>query len=219
MRFVWLASILWSSLLLAGTPEQEMNVNTRYTVESVEVAGDNPAGISTGLRGELTRLVGAKLNPVALDDLATRIRRELHVRAVTHRLLRGQTPEHVRVVFVVRGTPAKFEASVPKLVYRSDGGFSGLAEGTATVGSQAFTLGGVSDGDDLAERYTGIVARYEDKRLMSDRMRFRVDFASYHEPVEPGYRECPGSARRGERHLRDLPDPAKYRTAGDFRAR
>ena len=94
MRFVWLASILWSSLLLAGTPEQEMNVNTRYTVESVELAGDNPAGISTGLRGDLTRMVGAKLNPATLDDLATRIRRELHVRAVTHRLLRGQTPEH-----------------------------------------------------------------------------------------------------------------------------
>jgi hypothetical protein len=181
MRFVWLASILWSSLLLAGTPEQDMNVNTRYTVESVELAGDNPAGISTGLRGELTRLVGAKLNPAALDDLATRIRRELHVRAVTHRLLRGQTPEHVRVVFDVRGTPAKFEASVPKLVYRSDAGLSGLAEGTASVGWQAFTFGAVSDGDDLAERYAGIVARYEDKRLASDRVRFRLDFESYHE--------------------------------------
>src|ERR1017187_4614147 len=168
MRFLWLASIVWSSLLLAGNPEQDINVNTRYTVESVDIAGDNPAGLSTGLRGELTRLVGAKLNPAALDDLATRIRRELHVRAVTRRLLRGQTP-------------AKFEASVPKLVYRSDAGLAGLAEGTATVGSQAFTFGAVSDGDDLAERYTGIVARYEDKRLMSDRVRFRLDFESYHE--------------------------------------
>jgi len=181
MRFLWLAAILWSSLLLAGNPEQDINVNTRYTVESVDIAGDNPAGLSTGLRGELTRLVGAKLNPAALDDLATRIRRELHVRAVTHRLLRGQTPEHVRVVFDVRGAPAKFEASVPKLVYRSDGGVSGLAEGTATMGWQAFTFGAVSDGDDLAERYTGIVARYEDKRLASDRVRFRLDFESYHE--------------------------------------
>ena len=147
----------------------------------MELAGDNPAGISTGLRGELTRLVGAKLNPAALDDLATRIRRELHVRAVTHRLLRGQKPEHVRVVFDVRGTPAKFEASVPKLVYRSDGGFSGLAEGTATVGSQAFTFGGVSDGDDLAERYTGIVAATRTSTWLSDRVRFRLDFESYHE--------------------------------------
>jgi hypothetical protein len=185
MRFVWLASILWSSLLLAGNPDQDINVNTRYTVESVDIAGDNPAAISTGLRGELTRLVGAKLNPAALDDLAKRIRQELHVRAVTHRLLRGQTPEHVRVVFDVRGTPAKFEASVPKLVYRSDGDFSGLAQGTATVGSQAFTFGGVSDGDNLAERYTGIVASYEDKRLISDHVRFRLDFESYRDQWSP----------------------------------
>ncbi|HLY19153.1 MAG TPA: BamA/TamA family outer membrane protein [Bryobacteraceae bacterium] len=184
MRFVWLAAVLWSSLLLAGSPEQDLNVNTRYTVESVELAGDN-AGISTGLRGELTRLVGEKLNPAALDDLAKRIRHELHVRAVTHRLLRGQTPEHVRVVFDVRGTPAKFEASVPKLVYLSDGGLSGVVEGTATVGSHAFTFGVVSDGDDLAERYSGILARYEDKRLAGDRVRFRLDFESYREQWNP----------------------------------
>jgi len=181
MRFVWLASILGSSLLLAGSPEQENNINTRYTVESVEFAGDNPADISTGLRGELTRLVGEKLNPAALDALAVRIRHELHVRAVTHRLLRGQRPGHVRVVFDVRGLPAKFEASIPKLVYRSDGGLSGLVQGTATTGSHAFTFGVVSDGDNLAERYSGIIARYEDKRLSSDRVRFRLDFQSYHE--------------------------------------
>ncbi|MGD0632410.1 MAG: BamA/TamA family outer membrane protein [Terracidiphilus sp.] len=196
MRFFWLASILGSSLLLAGTPEQDMNVNTRYTVESVELAGDNP-GISTGLRGELTRLVGAKLNPAALDELATRIRRELHVRAVTHRLLRGQSPEHVRVVFDVRGTPAKFEASVPKLLYRTDAGFSGLVEGTATVGAHAFTFGGVSDGDNLAERYTGIIARYEDKRLATDRIRFRLDFESYRDQWSPATTtalEQPGAA-------------------------
>jgi Omp85 superfamily domain len=185
MRFVWLASIVWSSLLLAGSPEQEMNVNIRYTVESVELAGDSQAGISTGLRGELTRLVGEKLNPSALDDLAVRIRRELHVRAVSHRLLRGKTPEHVRVVFDVRGTPAKFEASIPKLVYRSNGGVSGAVEATATLGSHALTFGVVSDGDVLAERYSGITARYEDKHLSSDRIRLRLDFESYHEQWNP----------------------------------
>jgi hypothetical protein len=198
MRFVWLASILWSSLLLAGNPDQDINVNTRYTVESVDIAGDNPAAISTGLRGELTRLVGAKLNPAALDDLAKRIRQELHVRAVTHRLLRGQTPEHVRVVFDVRGTPAKFEASVPKLVYRSDGDFSGLAQGTATVGSQAFTFGGVSD--DLRSCTVPLGLRELSR------------------PVEPGHHGCVGPAGRGNRHVWYLPDPPEYRTAGDIRA-
>ena len=160
-------------------------MNTRYTVESVQLCRRQSRRHQHRPARELTRLVGAKLNPAALDDLAMRIRRELHVRAVTHRLLRGQKPEHVRVVFDVRGTPAKFEVSVPKLVYRSDGGTSGLAEGIATVGSQSFMVGGVSDGDNLAERYTGIVARYQDNRLISDRIRFRLDFESYHDQWSP----------------------------------
>jgi Omp85 superfamily domain len=180
MRFAWLGCVLWSTLLLAGSPDQEINVNTRYTVESVELSGDKPAELSNGLRRELTKLIGEKLNPPALDDLSKRIRRELHVRAVTHRVLRGNQPQHVRVVFVVRGRPAKFEASVPKFVYRSAGGFSGAVEGTASLGSQAFTLGVVSDGDELAERYSGVVARYEN-RLANDRVRFRLHFESYHE--------------------------------------
>src|ERR1017187_3659753 len=112
MRFAWLGCIVWCGLLLAGSPDQDMNVNTRYTVESVELAGDQPAGVSTSLHKEMMRLIGEKLNPAALDDLATRIRHELHVRAVTHRLLRGQAPEHVRVVFDVLGRPARFDASI-----------------------------------------------------------------------------------------------------------
>jgi hypothetical protein len=181
MRFAWLGCVLYCSLLLAGSPEQELNVNTRYTVESVELAGDRPDEISTGLRRELKQLVGEKLDPAALDDLARRIRRELRVRAVTHRVLRGQTPEHVRVVFDIKGRPAKFEVSVPKFLYHSQEGFTGAAEGTATVGAQAFTFGVVSDGDELTERYAGIFARYEDKKLGTDRVRFRFLFESYHE--------------------------------------
>jgi len=180
MKLVRLGCVLWGSLLLAGSPEQDANVNTRYTVESVELSGDKPADISTGLRSELVRMVGEKLNPSALDDLARRIRRELHVRAVSHRVLRGQTPEHVRVVFDVRGRPARFEASVPKFLYGSQSGFSGAVEGTATVGSRAWTIGLVSDGDELLERYTGVVARLEDT-LASNRVRLRFQFASYRE--------------------------------------
>jgi len=40
MKSAWLACLLFSSLLSAGTQDPELNVNTRYTVESVEVAGD-----------------------------------------------------------------------------------------------------------------------------------------------------------------------------------
>jgi hypothetical protein len=180
MKLVWLGCAL-AGLLVASAPDEQINVNTRYTVESVELAGDQPADISTGLRGELTRMVGEKLNPAALDDLALRIRRELHVRAVSHRLVRGNTPEHVRVVFVVRGRPAKFEASVPKLMYLSTLGFTGAVQGTATIGTQAITMGVLSDGEELTERFSGIMARYDNARLGSDRVRFRLLFESYHE--------------------------------------
>jgi hypothetical protein len=195
MRFAWLACVCWSSLLLAGSPDQETNVNARYTVESVELAGENQADISTSLRSELTRLVGEKLNPAALDDLARRIRRELRVRAVTHRVLRGLTPEHVRVVFEVKSRPARFEASVPKFLYHSQEGFTGAVEGTAIVGAQAFTIGLVSDGDELPERYSGILARYEDRKLGSDRVRLRFQFESYHEQWSPSVRDSAGIYR------------------------
>ena len=181
MKFAWLACLLGGGLLLAAPPDQESNVNTRYTVESVELSGHPAAELSSGLRAELHHLIGEKLNPTLLDDLGARIRRELHVRAVTHRVLRGLQPRQVRVVFNVNGRPARFEAAVPKFLYRSTEGFTGQLEGTATIGSQAFTVGVVSDGNDLLERYSGLLARYEDKRLGNDRVHFRFDFEDYHE--------------------------------------
>jgi Omp85 superfamily domain len=181
MRFAFALCLASGSVLLAGAPDQEINVNSRYTVESVEFAGGTQDAISTGLRGELTRLVGERLNPVALDDLARRIRAELHVPAVTHRLMRGHNPQQVRVVFVIKGEPARFEASVPALFYQSQEGFTGAVEGTATVGGNVLTMGVLSDGDTLLERYSGVVARYEYRNLWSGRVRLRLKFESYHE--------------------------------------
>ena len=103
MKFAWLGCLLWSSLLTAGNPQSDMNVNTRYTVESVEFAGNGEARISAGLRKEILRLTGEKLNPANLDDLARRIRKELHVSSVSHHVLRGDNPEHVKVVFEITG--------------------------------------------------------------------------------------------------------------------
>jgi outer membrane translocation and assembly module TamA len=54
-------------------------------------------------------------------------------------------------------------------------------EGTATVREQGFTLGLVSDGDVLVERYTGVEGRYQDARLGTDRLHFDLEVDSYHE--------------------------------------
>ncbi len=191
MRLAWLGcTLLFCNLLPAEPQDPEFNVNTRYTVETVIVSGDgwttNLASdqdekISSSLRKQITALIGAKLNPAVLDDLAGKLRKEFQARTVTHRLLRGASPEFVQVLFQVKLRPTKFDLSVPKFAYNSRQGWSGAVEGTATVHHNAVTFGLVSDGDELAERYTGLVARYENTRLGSDRVHLRFQFASYHE--------------------------------------
>jgi hypothetical protein len=126
-------------------------------------------------------LIGEKLNPTSLDDLAHRLRKEFHARTVEHRVLRGKSPDYVQVVFDVQLRPTRFDVSVPKFLYNSDQGWSGAIEGTATVNHNGFTLGLVSDGDELVERYTGIAARYENTDIGSDKVRFRFVFETYHE--------------------------------------
>src|SRR5437868_14994968 len=103
MKLAWFGCmILCSRLLPAGTQDPEFNVNSRYTVETVIVSGDGwktdlasdrDEKISSGLRKQIVALIGSKLNPGMLDDLAGKLRTEFQARAVTHRLLRGASPE------------------------------------------------------------------------------------------------------------------------------
>ncbi|HEY2019152.1 MAG TPA: hypothetical protein VGH38_36850, partial [Bryobacteraceae bacterium] len=192
MKYVWLGCLLFGSLLFAGTQDSEFNVNSRYTVETVLVSGDgwtadvgagggNDENLSTGLRKEIAALIGEKLNPTVLDDMARRLRKEFHARTVEHRVLRGKSPDYVQVVFELKLRPARFDVSVPKIIYNSEQGLSGSVEGTATIHHNGFTLGFVSDGDELTERYTGLVARYENTRLGTDRLHFRFQFENYHD--------------------------------------
>jgi hypothetical protein len=191
MRFVWASVLLVAGLpLLAGTQDSEFNVNTRYTVEDIQVAGDGwsthlisdrDSHISTHLRNDLAALIGQKLNPTALDDAARRLRKEFRAREVKHHVLRGSIPETVRVVFNIELRPARFDVAVPKFAYYSNQGWNGDGEATATINHNAFTAGLVSDGDQLLERYTGLQARYENNRLFTDRLRFRFEYDTYHE--------------------------------------
>ena len=209
MKFAWLGCLLCGSLLTAGyqDPEPAVNVNSRYTVESVELHGTNEARISPLLRKEITRLTGEKLNPSYLEDLAKRIRKELNVRAVTPHILRGDTPEYVKVVFEVKGRPRSFEVSIPKFLYHSKQGWSAAVEGTLEVADNRFTAGIVSDGDALAERYAGVSARYEKPHVGTDRVRFRLPGETLPSAVEP-------------RHAHGRATPAAYSyTSPTYRAR
>jgi hypothetical protein len=184
MKCALLSFLISGASLWGGNQEPflqpvEFNVNSQYTVESVEVPRDVESGISRGLRQDLKRLIGQKFNPIALDDVARRMRDELNVRTVVPRLLRGNTPDHVRIVLDVAGK--RVDLSVPKFLYDSSQGLNGAVEGTVIAGDSRFTAGLVSNGDELVERYSGIRFRYEDRKLGTDRVRLRFEFDSYHE--------------------------------------
>jgi hypothetical protein len=183
MRSAWFGCLLWlaSSPLSAGNAGKDLNVNCRYTVESVELAGEGEDRVSSGLRRQMAELIGEKFNPGALEDVARRIRKELQVRSVTHRVMRGTTPEHVKVVFETTGRPAKFDVSIPKFLYHAKQGWSAAVEGTATVADNSFTFGLISDGDALPERYAGLLARYEHRNIGTERVRLGFQFESYHQ--------------------------------------
>ncbi len=183
-----LAILLISGAFLCARGQQqaallpdETNVNARYTVEGIDISGTSESRMSKSLREDLHRLVGAKFNPEMLDDLARRIRDELHVRSVHLRVVKGFAPDHVRVLLYVAHRKAEFEAYVPKFVYQSAQGFSGRVEGALTAEHNTLAVSLVSDGDELAERYTGIMARFENNSLGTDRLRLRFQFASFQE--------------------------------------
>jgi Omp85 superfamily domain len=191
MKLAW-AGLLFLGTLFAGTQDSEFNVNTRYTVESVIISGDgwtanlasdqNTERISTSLRKQISALIGDKLNPSKIDELSGKLRKEFQARTVTHRVLRGETPQSVQVLFEIRLRPTRFDVLVPKFLYTSTQGFSGAVEASAAVGGHnGLALGLVSDADELVERYTGFTARYENTHLGSDRIHAGFEFASFHE--------------------------------------
>ena len=190
MKYSWLGCLLLGSLLSAGTQDSDLNVNKRYTVDSVVVAGkgwrtnvaDHESDrLSPGLRKELLALVGQKLNPGSLDSLATRLKKEFSARQVSHHLLRGDTPQHVRVEFEVVPARAVLDANVTKFLYDSRQGWSGTGSVGVTWQQNTVLFGLASDGDTLNERFAGINGRYENQHLISDRVGLRFDFESYHE--------------------------------------
>jgi outer membrane protein assembly factor BamA len=182
-----LISLLFTGASLWGGNQQpvlqpvEFNVNSRYTVESIELPREAESRISRGLRRDLQRLIGQKFNTQAINDLARRMREELNVRTVSQRVLRGTSPDHVKVVLEVAHKRGEFDLSVPRFLYHSTEGLSASVDGNAVLGNNRFSLGLVSDGDELSERYAGVRARYENRKLGSDRVHLRFEFDSYHD--------------------------------------
>ncbi|HXI44594.1 MAG TPA: BamA/TamA family outer membrane protein [Bryobacteraceae bacterium] len=185
---------LWGGNQQAVLQPVEFNVNSRYTVESVELPREVESRISRGLRRDLQRLIGQKFNTQTLNDLARRVRQELNLRTVSQKVIRGTAPDHVRVVLEVAHKRGEFDLSVPRFLYHSTEGLSASVDGNAVLGNNRFSFGLVSDGDELSERYAGVRARYENRKIGSDRVHLRFEFDSYHDQWNRSTVNANGSA-------------------------
>jgi hypothetical protein len=202
---LWLTALLPAALLA----QTALNVNSKYRIESVEISGGSKTEISRGLRADLESLVGQTFSQETLDRLARRLKRELNARVVSPKISKGSQPEQVSVLFEVKGREPvdRFNLSLPKGIYHSRQGWSGILEAKINAGDSIFSAGLVSDGDALTERFAGVRAGYENTRVGTERVRLKFQFGSYHQQWHPRTLEA----------LRDAPDvPGIYRTRQDF---
>ena len=173
----------------------ETNVNQRYMVESVSLGGIELDHVETStlpgtLRDRLKALIGQKCDTTALENLSSEIRRELHFRTVTQHLLKGSTPDRVKVDFdLVRGD-ASFEVSVPRLLYTSQEKVTGEVDANIGFRQNHLTLGAISNGDDLIDRFTGMTARFDSAALSAGKLHASLTFEDYHEQWNAATRDA-----------------------------
>jgi len=190
MKMLWLtALVLAAPLAGCNVPDddekisQELNVNSRYTVENVHVSGEKlKLRISDPLRTDLDQMVGQKLDDSKIKRLAERIQTELAAVRVDVKVTRGNEPDHVIVNFeVAKSRRQDFDMNVTKFLYNSKEGWTGVGGVTTRVHGNAFSFGLLSDGDSSVERFAGIRAKYERPKVGTDRLKLTFEFDSYHE--------------------------------------
>lgn len=192
-----------------------VNINSRYIVESIELSGGDAFTLSRSLNEEIRNLVGGNFDETALDGLTGRIKKELHAKSVSYRISRGDQPEQVKVNFEITRRSVELDVNVPKFLYNSSQGWTGVVEGVASSGPHNLTFRLLSDDDELVERETGIVARYENRKVGSDRLSLGFQFESYHEGWKPGTQAAEGARLAGAPETPG--DPlADYRTRQNF---
>lgn len=163
----------------------DLNINSRYTIESINFTDHREYKLSTSAMEEIRRLTGAKLSSEALDRLTARIRKELRAHDVTFKLMRGEQPDSVRVLIQVDRAGGAIDASIPILTYNSQLGVTAAAQLASTVGLNTFTFRMLRDTDNLIERYSGIQAQYERNVAANGRIRIGFEFDGYADEYDP----------------------------------
>lgn len=200
MPRVFFVALILAVAACGGSPD-EPNVNSRYTVESVHVAGYRSSKISTALRSEIEAVIGQKFDQSLLERISAHIRRDLRVEKVAVKVSRGAQPEHVKIDFFVENQRSTdFDIGVPMFTYNSIQGWSGRGEVRTDVAGNHLSLALVSDGNELVERFSGVEVKIA-RRLGSNRVLAGFEFDSYHEQWNRATQDATGGLYRSRQNF------------------
>jgi hypothetical protein len=168
---------------IGDDPEKDSNVNSRYTVEDVEIRGIPESIVSDRIVQDIRKLVGEKLDEELARSIQLRMARELRPgRLVSRRVVRGLTRNHIRVIFDVYRAPLfGFKKLGNYIVAHSKQSVSFGIEAPIQHRNHRFTFAAVNDGDQLLERFAGYRLAFETIKAGTEHVGFRVEYFNYHD--------------------------------------
>ena len=184
------ARVIFMVARLEGDRSLTTNINSRYTVERVEIDGIPDADVSQDLRDELQTLVGQRLDHRAAERLAERLRDAVPGYDIGRRVERGERRGQVRLIFTFRKSEStrwvQFTPTRSKFLFHTDQGWSGFLD--APIRGREFRIMpffAIDNRDDLLEEYSGIGVRVEARNIGSERLGVGVEFAHFTQTWQP----------------------------------
>lgn len=161
------------------------NINARYAVEGVEIAGVPESDVSQALRDRLQSLVGRPLDTQAADEMSDSLRAELPGHEVKRRIARGTARGQIRVVFEITTIEIpwiRFTPSRSKIVYHEVQHWSVVTDIPIGNRDHRFGLGLVwANNDDLIEEYSGFRLKVESRKLGTERLGASMEFSRFNQ--------------------------------------
>jgi len=158
------------------------NINARYFVEAVELKDIDKSKVSEALWADMQKMVGHPVDDAGADRMRDRLAVELKNKHVRRSVVRGNQPQHVRIVYEAPGQNSigfSFTGG-----YHSRQKFSGRLDLRYTFFDfTGVNVAAVNNAEKLSERYAGLQYGYW---IGYKRVRFDMNYSSFKAQWSPG---------------------------------
>jgi hypothetical protein len=186
LLFSLLTVVVWLGAPLASAAQdRDPNINTKYTVEQVEVRGVRQRDVSPELRKELDALTGKPLDTESAEQVVAKLRAAFPGYHIDRRLVRADRKGTIRVIYLLHRPEwaryLRYEPVNANALYHSDQGWGAvLPLGLSGISGDFHVMPIVtwSNADDLIEENSGFGIRVESRRLGTERLGMYLDWST-----------------------------------------